>query len=139
MGSVAENPGEFWFDPPDSLQEALKVAPNPRDLLARLIRATSQSDVHSVENANGELGFTVHPIHGDGPFDLSLTANNDLKGTSVELIEKVYSVVVAIETKLSSAMYLPSDLRRQRIDAVCKQLHVSNNEFNGIVRNWTKF
>lgn len=139
MDSVAANPDEFWIDPPDTLQEALKVAPSPHDLLLRLIQATTQSDVLSFEKANGELSFTVNSMLGDGPIELSLTASNDLKGTSVELIEKVYSVVVAIETKLGSAMFLPSELRRIRINEVCEQLHVSDRAFNGIVRNWTKF
>jgi hypothetical protein len=133
------NPGDFWIDPPATLDEALVLAPDPVDLVTRLARASSRSDVHRSRRPNGDTDFSGEVPGQDRGIRLLLTSRNELTGAGVEQIRKVYKVAAAIEKELSTAMYLAPEERRKRIEAVCTRLEISRAEFNNILGHWTKF
>ena len=139
MGQSAINALEFWFDPPATLAEALRVCPDPVDLVKRLIRASIQGDVRADEDHDGNHTFEVQSSLRAGLLDLVLTRNKELLGAHAGMLERVYAVVRAIETELSDAMYMPSDLRQERVSATCARIGVSSDDFSSILRNWSKF
>lgn len=133
------NLGDFWSDPPPSLDEALVLAPDPLDLITRLARALCGSEVRRSKRPNGEVNFSAELPSQPVGIDLMLTSRNELRGVGIEQIKKVYAVVVAIENELSTAVYFGPEGRRKRVEAVCRRLNLSKEEFNNILRHWTKF
>lgn len=123
----------FWINPPENLSQALKFSPNAEKLLIHLLRAGVISTVNSSESTEGRHLSIAHNNH-----DVILTKDNELKGDSVPYLEKLYRIVREIELELDSAIYLPSELREDRINSLCGKLDVTREEFSEIVKNWKK-
>lgn len=130
---------DFWFDPPETLYEALRRAPSAEDLVLRLLRAISAAEVSVIRNESGERTFLLNSNPGYRGIELTLSDDGEVSGSDLELIEKTYRVVHAIETELDAAVYVPPELRKKRVSSVLTRLGVSKGEFDRVVRNWTKF
>lgn len=139
MRHAHADPGEFWIDPPPSLDEALLLVPDPADLTARLARALGQAEVSRSKRPDGNVTYSGELPGRRGGIELLLTPTNELRGVGLEEMKKVYAVVVAIESELSTAMYFGPEERGRRVEAVCRRLNISRADFNNILGHWTKF
>lgn len=139
MGYSLGDSEEFWLDPPESFRDALKTAPDVVDFLTRLIRASLHLELIINKDSSGNVNFIFQQSIGATKIDISLTPNKELIGSDVKMVEHIYNVVRAIEVDLNSLSDLPRELRRLRIDTACKRLDISQDDFNSVLRNWSKF
>ncbi len=124
--------GEF-----QELCDLAKTKPEKiKHIILALISANGFPYKNSIES-NGIIEF--YAGHDQSSLNLILTLdlhNSVLSGSLSKTIEKTYLVIDAIENELSSAMYLPHEMRQARINSVITRIGVDTSFYSTILRNW---
>ena len=121
-----------------SLATALSDAACPRTaVLAALLYASGFYYV-AVDESGGTAKYFAGPTADSASFQLALKINTgELSGAASNLVDIVYLVLDAIEHELSAAVYLPPDMKRRRVQAVCRRLGIEESFFSLVLRNQT--
>jgi hypothetical protein len=139
MASTQPNPRdsvEFWIDPPPNLAEAVRIHPNPKELIRRLVQVGLRQSVDSRQE-DGAWRFQV--VANPESVDVVLGDKGELTGKSVTQLELVYKIVRGIETTIDAATYLPAPMRQQRVEEFCQSLGITREYFSSVLQAWTKF
>lgn len=122
------------------LQDFYSMAKANPEKIKQIILALITANGFPYKNAtesNGVIEF--YAGHEQSALNLILTFDARsliLSGSLSKTIEKTYLVIDAIENELSSAMYLPHEMRQARINSVINRIGIDASFYSTILRNW---
>lgn len=122
------------------LQDFYSMAKANPEKIKQIILALISANGFPYKNAtesNGVIEF--YAGHEQSSLNLILTFDARsliLSGSLSKTIEKTYLVIDAIENELSSAMYLPHEMRQARINSVINRIGIDASFYSTILRNW---
>lgn len=122
------------------LSQALADPSCPAEaILATLLYASGFNVVVVSANDPGlEVEFHAGATAASTSRQLSYNkSSQQLSGGASDLVSKVYLLLNAIEHELDAAIYLPPDMRRDRVLAVCNRVGVDEDFFRGVLRGST--
>lgn len=122
--------------PGGSLAEALSDSSCPATrLLAALIHSCGYFVV-ALEESGRSIQFFAGPTAGLAKLQLSLDHDSrQLSGELSALTGTVYSALQMIEHELDAAVYLPPEMRRDRVLSICGELGVDEDFFHMVLSN----
>ena len=105
-------------------------------MLAALLHACGYGTV-SLDDAGSAAEFFAGPTPETATGQLIFEkSTRQLSGSVSSLLTKVYSLVSAYEHELLVVVYLPPEMRRSRLLAVCERIGVDEEFFQLVLRNW---
>lgn len=119
-----------------SLSKALADPSCPRTaVIAALLHACGYYRVF-VDEADATVEFSAGPTDRTASPQITFKKDTrELSGAAAVLIGTVYLLWLAIEHELDAALYLPPDMRRERVLSVCNRLGIDEDFVRLVLRN----
>lgn len=119
------------------LKRLLEESPNEAEaIIVALLRAVGF--IYQKAEKKSEI-VEFYAGHDSGNLKLALcfdTKKSNISGEYVSVLEKALGVVYAIENELSSAIYLPHEMRQAKIQSVIQSLEIDEAFYSTVLRNW---
>ena len=127
---------EIRDNPVYNLKKALDKYGSPIHLLGALLYVNGFPYVAYAEG-DSIIEFSAGHDHSSLELKVVFDMNTkELSGPFLEILDKTFFLITAIEHELNDAMLLPYNLRIGRIDEVCKQIGVDHSFFDLVLHNW---
>ena len=127
------------------------VTSNPSASLGDALADSSASTAGLLAAIVYALGFGHVQVNKVGP-DLKVYSGYDSAGLSevlafspqtqelhgrfADMAPKIYAVIRAIENELTDAIYLPPEMRKLRVLAVCDAIGIGEEQYRSVLANW---
>ncbi len=120
-----------------SLKLLLEKYPDDIEAIILVLLKSIGFVYQKTERESGLIVFYAGHDVGNLKSTLCLSAaKNEVSGEYLPVLEKALSVIYAIENDLSSALYMPHEMRQSRVQAVIQDLGTDEAFFSTVLRNW---